>query len=39
MEKIPPEDARSKFVRKNTLERIPIKSRFTTGWKITLLEM
>ena len=30
MEKIPPEDARSKFVRKNTLERIPIKSRFTT---------
>ena len=30
MEKIPGEDPRSKFVRKNTLERIPIKSRFTT---------
>ena len=30
MEKIPGEDPRSKFVRKNTLERITIKSRFTT---------
>ena len=40
MEKIPGDDPRSKFVRKNTLERIPIKSRFTTipvetkaGWR------
>ena len=30
MEKIPGDDPRSKFVRKNTLERITIKSRFTT---------